>query len=288
MSEVFLEILKIFQGMRTFVIVWAGQFVSTIGSSLTGFALGVWIYQKTGSTTLFALNLLAYALPSLFLSPIAGALADRWDRRLMMILSDTGAGISTLVIAILAFTQHLEVWHIYLATAINSGCSTFQWPAYSAATTLLVPKEQLGRAAGMVQIGEAISQLIAPAIAGAMLVTTGLQGVIIVDFVTFLCAILTLAFVRFPKPAVTAEGTGGPWLSLAGSWLWLALYFGSSGAVGFIGCVCSFEFLVRVDEPFVGPDDFGNCGCPGFRNTFFIVGIGYAGWHPGSERLGRS
>ena len=155
----------LFQGMRTFMIIWSGQLVSTIGSGLTSFALGVWIYQETGSTTLFALNLLAYTLPNLLLSPIAGALADRWDRRLLMILSDTGAGISTLIIAILAFTQNLEIWHIYLATAFNAGFSTFQWPAYSAATTLLVPKNQLGRAGGMLQVGEAVSQLITPAIA---------------------------------------------------------------------------------------------------------------------------
>lgn len=245
--------LEIFQGMRTFVIVWAGQFVSTIGSGLTGFALGVWIYQETGSTTLFAFNLLAYALPSLLLSPIAGALADRWDRRLMMMLSDTGAGFSTLAIAILAFTNHLEVWHIYLATAVNSGCSTFQWPAYSAATTLLVPKDQLGRAAGMVQIGEAISQLIAPAIAGAMLVATGLQGVIIVDFITFICAILTLAFVRFPKPAVTAEGEAGRgsiWKEAGFGWRYISA---RPGLLGLLIVFALSNFLFGLMSPLLAP-----------------------------------
>ncbi len=248
-----MERLKIFHGMRIFIIVWSGQFVSTIGSGLTSFALGVWIYQETGSTTLFALNLLAYALPSLLLSPIAGALADRWDRRLMMILSDTGAGISTLAIAILAITNHLEVWHIYLATAINSGCSTFQWPAYSAATTLLVPKDQLGRAAGMVQIGEAISQLIAPAIAGAMLVATGLQGVIIVDFVTFICAILTLAFVRFPKPAVTAEGEAGRgsiWQEAGYGWRYISA---RPGLLGLLVVFALSNFLFGLMSPLLAP-----------------------------------
>jgi MFS family permease len=244
---------KMFQGMRTFAIVWVGQFISTIGSGLTGFALGVWIYQETGSTTLFALNLLAYALPSLFLSPIAGALADRWDRRLLMMLSDTGAGLSTLMIAILAFTNHLEVWHIYLATAINSGCSAFQWPAYSAATTLLAPKDQLGRAAGMVQIGEAISQLLAPAIAGAMLVAIGLQGVIIVDFVTFLCAILTLSFVRFPKPTITAEGIAGRgsiWQEAGYGWRYISA---RPGLLGLLVIFALSNFLFGLMSPLLTP-----------------------------------
>ncbi len=248
-----MQYLDMFKGMRTFIIVWAGQFVSIIGSGLTGFALGVWIYQETGSTTLFAINLLAYAVPSLVLSPIAGALVDRWDRRLLMILSDTGAGISTLMIAILAFTHHLEVWHIYLATAINSGCSTFQWPAYSAATTLLVPKDQLGRAAGMVQIGEAVSQLIAPAIAGAMLVATGLQGVILVDFITFLCAISTLAFVRFPKPAVTAEGEAGRgsiWQEAGYGWRYITA---RPGLLGLLVVFALSNFLFGLMSPLFPP-----------------------------------
>jgi MFS family permease len=125
--------------MRTFFVIWSGQLVSTIGSGLTGFALGVWIYQETGSVTLFAMNMLAFAIPNLLVSPFAGAMVDRYDRRWVMILSDTGAGLATLSIAILYMTGNLQVWNIILATAFNSAFSTFQWPAYSAVTTLLVP-----------------------------------------------------------------------------------------------------------------------------------------------------
>jgi MFS family permease len=135
---------RITKGMRTFFVIWSGQLVSTIGSGLTGFALGVWIYQETGSVTLFAMNMLAFAIPNLLVSPIAGVVVDRWDRRWVMILSDTGAGLATLSIAILYLTGNLQVWNIILATAVNAAFSTFQWPAYSAVTTLLVPKEQLG------------------------------------------------------------------------------------------------------------------------------------------------
>ena len=144
------------RGMLTFSTIWFGQLISTIGSGLTAFALGVWVYQREQSVTLFALTLLAATLPNVLLSPIAGALADRWNRRTVMILSDVGAGLSTLSIALLFFSGQLQTWHVYVAVAANAAFNSLQWPAYSAATTMLVPKEHLGRAGGMVQIGEAI------------------------------------------------------------------------------------------------------------------------------------
>src|SRR3990172_2252777 len=162
--------------MRVFSVIWFGQLVSTLGSGLTGFALGVWVYQQTHSVTLFALNMLAQTLPNVLLAPIAGALADRWDRRRVMLLSDVGAGLSTLAIALLFLSGRLEIWHVYIVTAVGAACTAFQWPAYSAATTMLVPKQQLGRAGGMVQIGEAMGQLISPALAGALFVAIGLGG----------------------------------------------------------------------------------------------------------------
>ncbi len=283
-----MKIISLFAGMRTFVIIWLGQLVSTLGSGLTGFALGVWIYQETGSTTLYAFNMLANAVPNLLLSPLAGALADRWDRRLVMIMSDAGAGLGTLAVAILALTQRLEVWHVYVATAFISGFSAFQWPAYSAATTLMVPKEQLGRAGGMVQIGEAVSQLISPALAGGLLVFAGLQGVILTDFATFLCAIATLAFVRFPRPAVTAEGRAGKRLALAGSRLRLALYPGAPGAAGAAACFCRFKFPLRSDRPAVRTDDPGNSQSAGFWLALVSPRAGHVVGNAGDERLGRS
>ncbi len=192
--------------MRTFFVVWFGQLISTLGSGLSGFALGVWIYQETGSTTLYAMSMLAYALPTVLLSPLTGALVDRWERRRVMMLSDAGAGLATLAIALLYLSGRLHIWHIYLATALNASFTGLQWPAYSAATSLLVPKEHLGRAGGMVQIGEAVSQLVAPAIAGAMLVTIGLPGVLLTDFATFAFAVGTLIMVRFPPHQLHPAG----------------------------------------------------------------------------------
>lgn len=240
-------------GLRVFSIIWFGQLVSTLGSGLTGFALGVWIYQETGSTTLFALNMLAFALPNLLVSPLAGALVDRWDRRLVMMLSDTGAGLSTAAIALLLFTGRLEIWHVFLATAASAAFSTFQWPAYSAATTLLVPKKQLGRAGGMVQIGEAISQLVSPAVAGALFVTTGLKGVILIDFATFAFAILTLALIRIPRPETSAAGAAGKGSLLAEAAYGWKYIVARSGLLGLLMVFAATNFLSGLMNPLLGP-----------------------------------
>jgi MFS family permease len=245
--------VPITRGMRTFFVIWSGQLVSTIGSGLTGFALGVWIYQETGSVTLFSLNLLAVAVPNLIVSPFAGALVDRWDRRWVMIMSDTGAGLATLSIAILYMTGNLEVWNIILATAFNSAFSTFQWPAYSAVTTLLVPKEQLGRAGGMVQIGEAVSQLLAPAAAGALFVTVGLGGVIAIDFATYLFAVLTLLFVRVPSPERSEagkEGQGSIWKEALYGWTYISA---RAGLLGLLLVFAATNFFSGLVYPLIMP-----------------------------------
>jgi MFS family permease len=193
-----------FHGMRAFYVIWFGQLVSTLGSGLTGFALGVWIYENTSSVTLFAVNTFAYMATTVLVSPFAGALVDRLNRRLVMILSDAGAGLSTLAIWLLILTGKMEIWHIYIVTVFNAAFTAFQFPAHSAATTMLVPKEQLGRAGGMVQIGQAISQLFSPALAGALFVSAGLETIVMIDFVTFIVAVLTLLTVRIPEPERTA------------------------------------------------------------------------------------
>ncbi len=192
--------------MSVFTLVWLGQVVSLMGSGLTGFALGVWVFQRTGSITQFALIAVCSRLPGIVISPIAGALIDRWDRRRTMIYSDIGAGLTVLGIALLYIAGRLEVWHICVAMTANSALSAFQWPAYSAATTMLVPKRHFGRAAGMVQTGEALGHIVSPALGGVLLAAISLHGIFLVDFATFLFAIATLFLVRIPAPLKTSHG----------------------------------------------------------------------------------
>ncbi|NND03513.1 MAG: MFS transporter, partial [Acidimicrobiia bacterium] len=150
--------------------------------------------------------LLASQLPQLLFTPIAGALVDRWDRRWAMILADAGAGIGTLALASLLFFDSLEIWHLYIILSVSGVFQSFQWPAYGAATTLLVPKQDYTRAAGLVQLSEALGQVFAPAIAGLLLVLGGLTLVIALDVISFLFAVTTLLLVRFPAPKESEEG----------------------------------------------------------------------------------
>lgn len=186
--------------MRTFLVVWAGQTVSLLGSGLTAFALGVWVYLETGSVTRFALINFSAALPTLFISPFAGALVDRWDRRTTLIVSDLVAGLASATLFVLLRLDALELWHIYLLVGLASVCNAFQWPAFTASTTLLVDPKNYSRAAAMSQMGLAGSQVVGPALGGVLLVTVGLHWVILIDFVTFLIGVGTLLAVRIPQP----------------------------------------------------------------------------------------
>ena len=198
-KQVSKKFFKNFQGMGVFSIVWLGQLVSIVGSELTRFALGLWVYQQTGSVTQFAFIALCSILPHLFLSPLAGVLIDRWDRRGLMLLSDLGAACSTVILAAFFFTNRLELWHIYLLTTLSASCDTFQGPAYAASIALLVPKKHLGRANGMVQFGQAVSGILAPLLAGVLMITVRLWGIFLIDAISFLLAVSSLLLVRFPS-----------------------------------------------------------------------------------------
>ncbi|CAG0934561.1 nonribosomal peptide synthetase DhbF [Thermoflexales bacterium] len=184
--------------LRTFLIVALGQFVSLIGSGLTGFALGVWVYQQTGSVSAFALISVCSMLPGILVSPIAGAVADRYDRRLIMIVSDTTAASATLATVLLLATHSLQIWHIYLITSVSSIANAFQRPAYAAAIAQLVPKQHLGRANGLTQLGGATGDMLASLLGGLLVLTIGLHGVILIDFITFLFAVTVMLLIRFP------------------------------------------------------------------------------------------
>jgi DHA3 family macrolide efflux protein-like MFS transporter len=240
-------------GMRVFIIVWLGQLVSLVGSGLTSFALGLWVYEHTGSVTQFALIGLFTALPNIVLSPLAGALVDRWDRRWAMILSDTGAGLCTLMMAFLFLTNRIEVWQIYLAAGASAAFGTFQWPAYSAAMALIVPKKHLGRANGMVQFGQAAAEILAPALAGVLVLTTRVQGILLIDFVTFFFAVTTLLLIRFPGPETTTAAQARKdslWREASYGWRFITARRGLLGLLVFFAVV---KFLWGMVGALIAP-----------------------------------
>jgi MFS transporter, DHA3 family, macrolide efflux protein len=200
-----------FRGMTGFVLLWAGQIVSVLASGMTTFAMTIYMYQQTKSATAMAFVQVAYITPFLIMSPIAGVMVDRYNRKLMMMVSDIAGGAATLALLILYFTGHLEYWHIYVTAAIAGIGTTFQWPAYSAAISVMLPKEQYGRANGMMSLIEAGPGVISPFLAGALIPLIKIGGILAIDTVTFGLAILALAAVFVPQPPPTTDGQGsGP------------------------------------------------------------------------------
>lgn len=185
-------------GIRAFLALAIGQSISLTGSAMTQFALGIWVWQQTGEATPFAWIALANALPVL-LSPITGALVDRWDRKLTMMLSDLGAGIVTLIYFLLFSTGNLQIWHLYIGAFITSLCAMFQWPAYSAAISVMVPKEQYTRASALQGLAESLSGILAPSLGAALVVAIGIQGVMAIDIISFLAAFGTLILIVVPR-----------------------------------------------------------------------------------------
>lgn len=239
--------------MRAFTTIWFGQLISMIGSGLTMFALGVWVYQETQSATLFALILLFTTLPGILLFPITGVLVDRWDRRQVLIGSDSVAALSTLGIAVLLYTGQLEIWHIYVAAALTSTASSFQWPAFSAATTMLVPQAQLGRVGGMMQLNEAATGIIAPLLAGFLMTKFPVQGIILIDFATFLFAVLTLVAVRIPNPPRQAEDAAAQepmWRAATFGWRYIKA---RPGLVSLLAFLTVYNFSLGIAQALFTP-----------------------------------
>ncbi len=185
--------------MKKFYVIWTGQIVSMLGSGLSGFGLGVWIYMKTGSATQFAMTALFMMLPNLVVGPLGGLLADRFDRRKLLAISDCGQAAGTLVIAALLFAGRLEVWHIYVATVSGAIFNCFRWPAFNALLPSIAPKQHLMRINGLVSAGEAASMIAAPLLAGLLVAGIGLPAVLLIDVVTFMIGMSLLFAIRIPK-----------------------------------------------------------------------------------------
>jgi MFS family permease len=196
-------------GMFAFTLVWLGQIVSVLATNMTQFGFTIWVYEKTGSATALGLMQVFFITPFLIISPFAGVMVDRHNRKLMMMVSDLGAGLATVGLLVLQALGLLQLWHLYVFSVIAGLGNAFQWPAYSAAISTMVPKEQYGRANGMMSLVEMGPGVIAPLLAGALLPIIHLTGIMLMDVITFVSAIAVLFVVHVPQPPRTAEGRQG-------------------------------------------------------------------------------
>ncbi|MEM7581909.1 MAG: MFS transporter [Acidobacteriota bacterium] len=233
--------------LAVFALVCFGQVISQFGSQLTLFVLGVWVFETTGSATQFSLISFFAVLPQTLVLPFAGALVDRLDRRWIMILADFGSGLTTLVLLFLIGSGRLEIWHIYPIVGVSACFNALQVPAFSASTVMLVPKQHLMRANGAVEMGIALALMAAPVSAGALLGKIGLVGVVVIDVVTFLIAVVTLLLVRIPSPESEEGGDRRSLLRDAVfGWTYVRTRHGLLGLLGLFAAVNLTFGMVQV------------------------------------------
>ena len=181
---------------KKFMLLWAGELVSSIGGGLTSFGLGIYIFQKTGNASGMALMTLLAFLPGLLLKVPAGVLADRYDRRLLMMIGDGCSGIGVLFILLCMLGGEAELWQIYVGVIISSVFSALLEPAFTATITDLLTKEQFSRANGLVSMAGSARYLFSPILAGFILAFSDIKVILVIDICTFFLTIISAAVVR--------------------------------------------------------------------------------------------
>ncbi|MDT9719994.1 MFS transporter [Paenibacillus sp. ClWae2A] len=201
------------KSFKKFLVVWFGQLISMIGIGLTAFSLGVYAFEKTNTATSVALITLFTFLPNILLRPIGGVLADRFDRRTMMIIGDLGSAAGLIFILSIMLTGDIQLWHIYVGVAFSSVFSALQSPAYKASATDLLDKDQFSKGSGLVQLAESSKFLFSPIIAGILLSITTIEVILVINILTFLVAILAVLVIRKSMKVEREDREGKNWIT---------------------------------------------------------------------------
>lgn len=184
-----------------FFTIWTGQAVSLLGSMLVSFSLIWWLTKTTGSATVLATASLVGLLPQVFLGPIVGTLVDRWNRRLVMMVADSVIALVTAFLAYLFLTDQVQIGHVYVLMAIRSIAGGFHWPAMTASTSLMVPGEHLSRIQGLNQMLRGGMDIASAPLGALLLEWIPIQGILAIDVVTAIIAVIPLFFIPVPQPA---------------------------------------------------------------------------------------
>ena len=198
------------KGFGAFAVIWSSQVFSILASGMSGFALTIWMYQRTQSATAMAAVQVFYIIPFLVMSFFAGPIVDRANRKLTMAISDVSAALGTCFILAAFAGDFMELWMVYAASALMGLGNSFQWPAFSATISLMIPKPQLGRVNGMMSLLDSGPAVLAPILAGILLPSLGIVGILVLDVVTFVVAVGSLLLVDIPQPAPSAEAAAKP------------------------------------------------------------------------------
>lgn len=235
-----------------FLLLWAGELISSIGGGLTSFGLGLYIFQKTGSAADMAFLTLLGFLPALILKVPAGVLADRYDRRLLMMIGDGLSGLGVLFILICMLQGEAALWQIYLGTTISSVFSALLEPSYTATITDLLTKEQYSKANGLVSMAGSARYLFSPVIAGFLLAVSDIKLILMIDICTFFLTVIAAAVVRHGI-GNNAPAKSEPFFkSMKEGWIAVSSKKGLLILIVVSSLICLFMGVFQVlGEPFV-------------------------------------
>ena len=205
--------INLFAGLKDFLILWSSQTASSLGTSMTSFALVIWVYSQDETASSLTFMTICLFLPTILFRFIAGTMADRWNKKRMILFCDLVAACGTLTILILYSFSLLQVWHLYLINFLLSFMDSFQVPASTVATSLLVPQEQYTRVSGLQSFSGSVVSILAPALGSVLLAWGGLTVVLIIDLVSFAIAFITLlVFIKIPEKQQNTDDNSEPFL----------------------------------------------------------------------------
>ena len=198
--------IKTIREMKTFLLLWSTQAFSGLGSAMTSYALVIWSYTQKGSALMTALLMVSSYAPYVLLSIFAGALSDKWNKKATMLVCDTVAALTTMVMLALLHTGRLQIWHLYLINGVNGLMNTVQQPASEVAVTRVLPKEHYQRVGGLRYFSGSLNSIITPVIATAVMGIAGMGAIVAFDLLTFAVAFLVLLFgIRIPETKENGE-----------------------------------------------------------------------------------
>lgn len=192
--------MKTLKELKNFIILWLTQSFSSLGSSMTSFALIIMLYQDSGSALTTALLSVSSYAPYVIMSIFSGAISDKWNKKTIMLVCDSFAALCTVITLILLENESLEIWHLYILNALNGLMNSVQAPASDVAVTLLTPEKHYQKTGGLRYFSNSLVSILTPALAAAVMSFAGIEAVIIFDLITFVAAFLCLLFfIRIPK-----------------------------------------------------------------------------------------
>ncbi len=232
------NIFHVLGEMKTYLFLWSTQSFSGLGSAMTSYALVIWSYTQKGSALMTALLMVSSYAPYVLLSIFAGALSDRWNKKITMLVCDTLAALTTVAMLVLLKRDALQIWHLYLINGINGVMNTVQQPASEVATTRLLPEKYYQRVGGLRYFSSSLNSIMTPIIATAVLGMGGMDAIVAFDLFTFVAAFLTLAFgIRIPEREEAAEKPERLWVSVKKGLDYLKREQGIFGLIMFLAAI---------------------------------------------------